>query len=98
MSEKMSEKLRECPFCGHEARLEHNGIRTTQNKDNGDLITAWKVCCSNCGTVKGPYTSEYYFRSDETLLLKDAKYNDGRAKAIEAWNRRAENDQARTDD
>jgi len=89
----MSE-LKSCPFCGSKVRLEHNGIRACQSKDNGDLMTAWKVRCSNCGTEKGPYISEYFFHSDETLALRDTKYGDGRTKAIEAWNRRADNDQS----
>ena len=85
----MATKLKPCPFCGHAPKLEHTGIERTRNRDNGDLITSWRVRCFNCGTLKEGGCSEYFFVNDETLRLRDPAF-DGRQKAIEAWNRRAE--------
>ena len=64
-------------------------LKPCRNPENGDLITQWKVKCFNCGTEKIGGVSEYVFLNNETLKLK-SEYFDGRRKAIEAWNRRAE--------
>lgn len=80
--------LKPYPFCGCNASLEHSGIEKTRNRDNGDLITRWKVRCNNCGTEKDGGCSEYVFLNDETLMLKSRSF-DGRRNAIEKWNRRA---------
>ena len=81
-------ELKPCPFCGGKASLEHSGIDKTRSRDNGDLITTWRVWCSNCGTEQKGGVSEYVFCKDETLRLMNPIF-DGRKKAIEAWNRRA---------
>lgn len=85
------EELKPCPFCGGKASLENSGIEKCRNRENGDLITSWYVWCPNCGIKRDGGVSEYYFRKDETLILVNPMY-DGRKKAIEAWNRRANDD------
>ena len=85
-------ELKPCPFCGCKAALEHSGIEKTRSRDNGDLITTWRVRCQNCGTEQSGGVSEYLFLKDETICIKNPLF-DGRRKAIEAWNRRAEDGQ-----
>lgn len=86
----MPEKLKPCPFCGHNAELKNTGFETCRNRANGDVMTYWFVRCPYCGTKRGTYLSEYKLNSDETLGLMNPEKN-GRKKAIEDWNRRADN-------
>ena len=85
----MMSDLKPCPFCGGKAVIEHSGIDKTRSRDNGDLITTWRVYCPTCGTERKGGVSEYIFCRNETLRLMSPQY-DGRKQAIEAWNRRAE--------
>lgn len=80
--------LKPCPFCGGKGRLENTGIEPCRNKENGDLITRWSVRCPNCGTKKDGGCTEYWFKSDETLAIVSSHF-DGRKRAIENWNTRA---------
>lgn len=86
----MAEELKPCPFCGGEARIQHDRIEPCRNSENGDLITHWSVYCPNCGTKKEGGITEYYFNNEEKLVIQSDNFN-GRKKAIEAWNRRANN-------
>lgn len=83
-------KLKPCPFCGTTPRLEHSEIEKCRSRENGDLITRWTVRCANCGCKQDGGVTEYIFMSNETLHIKD-EHLDGRRRAIEAWNRRANN-------
>ena len=80
-------ELLPCPFCGKTPIIEHETVEPCRNRENGDLITRWKVRCFNCGTEKSGGITEYYFCADETLKIVNAKF-DGRKEAIKAWNTR----------
>lgn len=85
-------KLKPCPFCGGKATLTHSDLKPTTSgaSIDRDLITYWKVRCNNCGIEKGGYLSEYFFTREETLKIRE-NY-DGKAQAIETWNRRVNNE------
>lgn len=85
-------ELKPCPFCGSKPTLTHNDLKLTRSGESidGDIITYWSVRCNNCGVEKSGYLSEYFFTHEETLKIRE-NYN-GKAKVIEAWNRRTEND------
>ena len=76
----MSE-LKPCPFCGGEANIKNMDLHTR----DGSIRAYWRVKCSKCQTEKG-YTSIYCLRDDDTLFVAF----DGRKRAIDAWNRRAD--------
>lgn len=82
----MSKNLKPCPFCGRKPEIVNCGFEVCRNKENGDIITRWKVRCINCGTEKDGGCSEYWIRNDETLDLAGNK--DGREEAISKWNSR----------
>ena len=73
-------KLKPCPFCGGEARIMHDDPMGARER----IRVFWEVCCTRCLTHKG-YDAEYEITNDGIFIVKE----DGRAKAIRAWNRRA---------
>lgn len=87
-------ELKPCPFCGNKASLKHNGLREDKSKTsvNSFLITYWSVKCDYCGTSKGDYPTEYVFNRNGELSIIEGR--DGRQRAIDAWNRRAGDEDA----
>lgn len=79
-------ELKPCPFCGGEAELK------TQEVQYG-LCGAW-VFCVNCG-AKSNYMNTHEFNLHQGKIstpITDESKQKGIEKAIEAWNRRADND------
>lgn len=75
---KMNEQLKPCPFCGSKAYFEI--FHVSYEKYEGKVIRA---TCSKCKTVS-PY-------GRNSKLHGNFKVDDVN-KAIEAWNRRIDND------
>ena len=80
-----NQELKPCPFCGGEA------VFATRSNNSGHhhVGFSFEINCKDCG-IKLPkwYNVEFFLtESGEIDLL-----NDERKKAIEAWNRRAENE------
>ena len=85
----MNNELKPCPFCGHKAVLQHNGLRAKGPNALdfcGDYNTSWTAKCTYCGTNKGPFRTDYIFSFDGELIMHGK--HDGRGEAIDAWNRR----------
>lgn len=85
-------ELKHCPFCGRNVVLHNSGLQAKGRNAPalvGDFFTTWKVSCSWCGTEKGGdhCRTDYVFADDGTLRTIG---DDGRTKAIEEWNRRAD--------
>ena len=81
--------LKPCPFCGGSAFLQK--IKTAPNDDS----EAWKISCSSCGaTPKGAnvFNSIVIKKPNSDIAYK----TDGKTAAINAWERRANNDKIRT--
>lgn len=84
----MSEELKPCPFCGAMPTLTNSGIIKCYKREGGDLTTSWMVKCKVCNIKREGGMTYYNFENDETLTIKDPKF-DGRRKVIEMWNKRA---------
>lgn len=85
----MTDKLKPCPFCGS-TKFEINQKMSSNTKYNPktkrlEKFVVVTVRCNKCHT-RGPTTSIYAGWNDRpTQMLKE--------KAIEVWNRRADNDE-----
>lgn len=79
---KYSEKLKPCPFCGKKAEF-----RTNTTGTNGEnFMYRFYIRCSNCGMNSSHiYGVEITFRNGDFVIIEDE-----RDKAVEEWNRRAE--------
>jgi Lar family restriction alleviation protein len=73
------EKLKRCPFCGGYAQLQIEDI------DGYDGWHSYMVCCMGCGTHRA--RGRFYDNGMEEMRFL------AKLKAIEAWNRRANDDQ-----
>lgn len=76
----MEPELKPCPFCGGIAILDS---RTVHGHGGCDLFT-WGAGCGECG-AQIPTCGDKAVRDKHGIRLT----KDGRADAIEAWNRRA---------
>ena len=79
---KYSEKLKPCPFCGKKAEF-----RTNTTGTNGQNFKyRFNIRCRNCGMNSSHiYDVEITFRNGDFVIIEDE-----RDKAVEEWNRRAE--------
>lgn len=79
-------ELKPCPFCGGEAMFLVKS-RTERGITNG---YGFGICCEKCGvtTPKLDYRLELNINSTGEIEVT----HDERPLAIEAWNRRADND------
>lgn len=83
-------ELKPCPFCGHKAILQHDGLHVKHHnasESSGDFFTLWTARCTYCGTFKGKYRTDFVFDAFGELVIHSK--TDGREEATEAWNRRA---------
>lgn len=79
---KYSEKLKPCPFCGKKAEFRTNTTGT--NCEN--FKYRFNIRCRNCGMNSSHiYGVEITFRNGDFVIIEDE-----RDKAVEEWNRRAE--------
>lgn len=78
--------LKPCPFCGGEAEL----LRTKCTAPYLDeLVKEFSVMCRRCATRTASYVGKYDFDRNHILLCT----KDGRKEAIDAWNRRANDEE-----
>lgn len=86
-------ELKPCPFCGGEARIESSDGKLDKlyigysydRKEIKGFSHYWNVHCGKCAS--SGYNYRQFFSVDENSG-KIVLYEDGRKKAIEAWNRR----------
>ena len=81
---RMDEQLKRCPFCGSKAKIEQTAYGTM---DNASCKLSFSVRCTECDAT-APNANGYIainLSSDGSLNI----WHDDRLKAIDAWNRRA---------
>lgn len=79
-------KLKPCPFCGGAAYLE----RCHRAFINAETTRVAFVRCKNCNARTGRFKLEDYGKTSHSTEANE--------KAIEAWNRRAEDSDPREED
>ena len=79
------EKLKNCPFCGGDAKFRIGGVFTT--RDYQTRGNSFGICCSKCGasTPKVDYILEFHMNDEGEIEIT----RDERPSAIKVWNRRA---------
>ena len=78
-------ELKPCPFCGGEAILK----QTAYGTNNGYARMGFRFECQKCGATAPGSHGEVLVALSTNTSIYCAK--DDRGKAIEAWNRRADN-------
>ena len=81
----MPNELKPCPFCGGEATVELAHPHFVYKKYHDRYVI---VGCRSCGITTHLYAANNKTRSP---LLNKANTEKAQQKAIEAWNRRADN-------
>ena len=76
------DKLKPCPFCGGEATIKHF---SSGHNGNGMFTASYKVGCNKC-KIDFIHTSEFKLVDGQPKFIVN-----GFDEAIEAWNRRAGN-------
>lgn len=77
-------KLKPCPFCGGKAKI----MECDQELPFSEKISIFFVCCKECGCSPFHFSEVNLYYKENCKIIADEL----RKKAIEAWNRRADND------
>ena len=83
------EKLKPCPFCGNNAKVEQTSYGT---ESLNSVKLSFRIECAKCGATApraDGYISINISRSGELNI-----WHDDRESAVIAWNRRASNGEA----
>lgn len=89
----ISDNLLPCPFCGNRPTISHTGLAKINTSNlpshlqHAEYSTEWIVKCRHCGISRGKEKSYYIFTKNGELKALDKE--DGKKRAIELWNTRA---------
>ena len=89
----ISENLLPCPFCGNRPTISHTGLAKINTSNlpsylqHAEYSTEWIVKCRHCGISRGKEKSYYIFTKNGELKTLDKE--NGKKRAIELWNTRA---------